>query len=87
MSSTSKEQSYYGQGGEIVGTWQGRLASHYGLGERVGAEEFARLSQGQHPQTGEQLLRHRASYPYQKADGSTMSDFTPAICVDLPLGR
>jgi conjugative relaxase-like TrwC/TraI family protein len=70
---TSKEQSYWGQGGEIVGTWQGRLASHYGLGERVGAEEFARLSQGQHPQTGEQLVRHRASYQYQRADGKKVT--------------
>jgi conjugative relaxase-like TrwC/TraI family protein len=70
---TSKEQSYWGQGGEIVGTWQGRLASHYGLGEMVGAEEFARLSQGQHPQTGEQLVRHRASYQYQRADGKKVT--------------
>src|SRR5215469_10604695 len=70
---TSKEQSYWGQGGEILGTWQGRLASHYGLGESVGGEEFARLSQGQHPQTGEQLVRHRASYQYQRADGKKVS--------------
>src|SRR5262252_3853498 len=70
---TSKEQSYWGQGGEILGTWQGRLASHYGLGEMVGAEEFARLSQGQHPQTGEQLVRHRASYQYQRADGKKVT--------------
>jgi TrwC relaxase len=70
---TSKEQGYWGQGGEIRGTWQGRLASHYGLGEMVGAEEFARLSQGQHPQTGEQLVRHRASYQYQRADGKKVT--------------
>lgn len=73
---TSKEQSYWGRGGEIRGTWQGRLASHYGLGEMVGAEEFARLSQGQHPQTGEQLVRHRASYQYQRADGKKVTSAT-----------
>jgi len=73
---TSKEQGYWGQGGEIRGTWQGRLASHYGLGEMVGAEEFARLSQGQHPQTGEQLVRHRASYQYQRADGKKVTSAT-----------
>jgi conjugative relaxase-like TrwC/TraI family protein len=73
---TSKEQSYWGKGAEILGTWQGRLASHYGLGERVGAEEFARLSQGQHPQTGEQLVRHRASYQYQRADGKKVTSTT-----------
>jgi conjugative relaxase-like TrwC/TraI family protein len=38
----------------------------------VSAEDFARLSQGQHPQTGEQLVRQRASYEYQDADGKTI---------------
>jgi conjugative relaxase-like TrwC/TraI family protein len=70
---TSKQQGYWGQGSEIVGTWQGRLASQYGLGERVGADQFARLSQGQHPQTGEQLVRHRACYQYQRADGKKVT--------------
>jgi len=35
-------------------------------------EDFAKLSQGQHPQTGEQLVRQRASYEYQDADGKTV---------------
>lgn len=52
---TAKEQNYWGRGEQIPGTWQGRLAGQYGLPERVGEEEFARLSQGQHPLTGEQL--------------------------------
>jgi conjugative relaxase-like TrwC/TraI family protein len=38
----------------------------------VSAEDFARLSQGQHPQTGEKLVRQRASYEYQDADGKTI---------------
>ena len=38
----------------------------------VSAEDFAKLSQGQHPQTGEQLVRQRASYEYQDADGKTI---------------
>ena len=32
----------------------------------------AKLSQGQHPETGEQLVRQRASYEYQDADGKTI---------------
>ncbi|HKN60457.1 MAG TPA: MobF family relaxase, partial [Candidatus Acidoferrales bacterium] len=47
----------------------GRLAEQFGLAETVSAEDFAKLSQGQHPQTGEQLVRQRASYEYQDADG------------------
>jgi conjugative relaxase-like TrwC/TraI family protein len=38
----------------------------------VSAEDFAKLSQGQHPRTGEQLVRQRASYQYQDADGKTV---------------
>ena len=47
-------------------------AAKFGLAGAVSAEDFARLSQGQHPQTGEQLVRQRASYEYQDADGKTV---------------
>jgi conjugative relaxase-like TrwC/TraI family protein len=69
---TAKEQNYWSQRGEIQGEWQGRLASQFGLAGAVSAEDFARLSQGQHPQTGEQLVRQRASYQYVDADGKTV---------------
>ncbi|MHB8389327.1 MAG: MobF family relaxase [Acidobacteriaceae bacterium] len=69
---TAKEQNYWSQRGVIVGEWQGRLASQFGLSGEVSAEDFARLSQGQHPQTGEQLVRQRASYEYQDTDGKTI---------------
>jgi TrwC relaxase len=51
---TSKEQNYWSQRGVIAGEWQGRLAEQFGLAGTVSAENFAKLSQGQHPQTGEQ---------------------------------
>ncbi len=69
---TAKEQNYWSQRGVIAGVWQGRLASQFGLAGTVSAEDFAKLSQGQHPQTGEQLVRQRASYEYQDADGKTI---------------
>jgi conjugative relaxase-like TrwC/TraI family protein len=68
----SKEQNYWSQRGEIAGEWQGRLAAGFGLVDLVSSEDFARLSQGQHPQSGEQLVRQRASYEYQDADGKTV---------------
>ena len=69
---TAKEQNYWSQRGVIAGEWQGRLAAQFGLSGSVSAEDFARLSQGQHPATGEQLVRQRASYEYKDADGKTI---------------
>ncbi len=69
---TAKEQNYWSQRGEIAGEWQGRLAERFALAGAVSAEDFGRLSQGQHPQTGEQLVRQRASYLYKDADGNTV---------------
>jgi len=69
---TSKEQNYWSQKGEVKGEWQGQLTGRFGLAGAVSAADFARLSQGQHPETGEQLVRQRASYEYQMADGKTV---------------
>src|ERR1700733_7742695 len=69
---TAKEQNYWSQRGEITGEWQGRLAGRFGLSGAVAAEDFARLSQGEHPETGDQLVRQRASYQYKDADGKTV---------------
>jgi conjugative relaxase-like TrwC/TraI family protein len=70
---TSPEQSYWSQGQSVRGEWQGKLAEKYGLFGAVGAEEFTRLSEGQHPATGEQLVRHRQAHEYQGADGKTVT--------------
>src|ERR1700728_2633142 len=69
---TAKEQNYWSQRGVIAGEWQGRLAEQFSLARTVSAKDFTRLSQGQHPQTGEHLVRQRASYEYQDADGKTI---------------
>jgi conjugative relaxase-like TrwC/TraI family protein len=69
---TAKEQNYWSQRGVIAGEWQGHLATQLGLSGAVSAEDFAKLSQGQHPETGEQLVRQRASYKYHDANGKTV---------------
>ncbi len=68
----SPDQSYWSQGKTVQGEWHGRLAEKYGLAGAVGADEFHRLSEGQHPHTGEQLVQHRQSFEYQNADGKTV---------------
>jgi conjugative relaxase-like TrwC/TraI family protein len=70
---TAAEQNYWKQGDTIPGGWRGRLAEEFGLAGSVGAEEFARLAEGQHPQTGEQLVRHRAVHEYQTEDSRTVA--------------
>jgi conjugative relaxase-like TrwC/TraI family protein len=69
---TAAEQNYWKQGDTIHGEWHGRLAERFGLAGAVGAEEFTRLSEGQHPQTGEQLVQHRKVHEYQTDDGKTV---------------
>lgn len=70
---TAAEQNYWKQGDTIQGEWHGKLASEFGLSGAVGAEEFARLSEGQHPETGEQLVSHRVVHEYKNADGKVIS--------------
>jgi TrwC relaxase len=55
---TSPAQSYWSHGQEIPGEWQGRLAEQFGLSGAVGAEEIARLPEGQYPLTGDLLVQH-----------------------------
>jgi conjugative relaxase-like TrwC/TraI family protein len=69
---TSPSQNYYRQGDAVKGEWQGRLAARFGLSGEVSALEFTRLSEGQHPQTEEQLVRHRAAMEYKNAEGKTV---------------
>jgi len=70
---TAAEQNYWKQGDTIQGEWHGRLAEKFSLSSAVGAEVFARLAEGQHPESGEQLVLHRAVHQYQNADGTIVS--------------
>jgi conjugative relaxase-like TrwC/TraI family protein len=69
---TAKEQNYWSRTGVVAGEWRGRLAEQFGLTGTVSAEDFAKLSQGQHPQTGEQLVRQRPPCEYRDANGKTV---------------
>ncbi|MBW4038945.1 MAG: relaxase domain-containing protein [Acidobacteria bacterium] len=70
---TSPDQNYWSQGQQVQGQWQGQLTEKFGLSGAVGAEEFQRLSEGQHPYTAEQLVMHRQSFEYADADGKTVN--------------
>jgi len=70
---TAAEQNYWKQKNTIEGEWRGKLAEEFGLSGAVGASEFSRLAEGQHPATGEQLVRHRAAHEYRTDDGRTVT--------------
>ena len=70
---TSPDQNYWSRGQQVQGQWQGQLAEKFGLSGAVGAEEFQRLSEGQHPYTAEQLVMHRQSFEYAGSDGKTVN--------------
>ena len=67
------DQSYWSRGQDVTGEWQGQLATKFGLSGSVGAEEFARLSQGQNPVSGDQLVQHRQAHQYTNSDGKTIT--------------
>jgi len=70
MDYASATQSYYNKGGEVKGEWNGKMAASLGLSSEVSPLEFSRLVDGQHPETGEQMVRHRLSQQYENSDGS-----------------
>jgi conjugative relaxase-like TrwC/TraI family protein len=62
-------ENYYTEGERIAGEWHGRLAEEWGLRGEVREENFQRLSEGQHPATGEQLVRYQAAREYVNEQG------------------
>src|ERR1700682_3441218 len=69
------EQNYWSRDQQRHSEWQGRLAEQWNLTGAVEAEHFARLSEGQHPHTEEQLVRHQVSRTY---DGKFGKEVTSA---------
>jgi len=70
---SNARENYYTQGDQIRGEWHGRLAEQWGLHGEVREEHFGRLSEGQHPMTGEQLVRHQTAREYVNRLGEKIS--------------
>src|SRR5467141_1040936 len=66
-------ENYYTEADQIRGEWHGKLAEEWGLRGEVREEHFQRLSEGQHPITGEQLIRHQAAREYMNRRGEKVS--------------
>src|SRR5271167_468489 len=66
------KENYYSEGDRIRGEWHGKLATEWGLQGEVREEHFGRLAHGQHPLTGEQLVRHQTACEYVNGRGETV---------------
>jgi conjugative relaxase-like TrwC/TraI family protein len=66
----SETQSYYAKDDELLGEWQGDLADRFGLSGAVSKADFMALANGQNPQTGEQMVKHRIASEQTNPDGS-----------------
>jgi conjugative relaxase-like TrwC/TraI family protein len=65
---SSASNSYFSQGGTLRGEWHGQLAPILKLSGEVAAQAFDRLAEGQHPETGEQLINHRDTIKTQAGE-------------------
>jgi len=69
----SERQNYWSRDQQGHSEWQGRLAEQWGLEGAVGNEHFARLTEGQHPHTEAQLVRHQVSKTYEGKFGKEVT--------------
>ncbi len=69
----SERQNYWSRDQRGRSEWQGKLAEQWGLSGPVGNEHFARLTEGQHPHTEAQLVRHQTSKTYEGKFGKEVT--------------
>src|SRR5271168_4442999 len=70
---TSEKQNYWSRDQQVHSEWQGKLAQEWGLQGEVGSEHFARLSEGQHPESGVQLVKHQSAKTYTNEYGKEIT--------------
>lgn len=69
----SEKQNYWSRDQQGFSEWRGQLAQQWGLHGAVGDEQFARLTEGQHPFTEEQLVQHQVSRTYEGKGGKEVT--------------
>jgi conjugative relaxase-like TrwC/TraI family protein len=69
----SQKQNYWSRDQQGHSEWQGKLAEHWKLAGTVESEHFAQLSEGQHPHTAVQLVRHQVSRTYEGKFGKEIT--------------
>jgi conjugative relaxase-like TrwC/TraI family protein len=70
---TSQKQNYWSRDPQVHSEWRGSLAREWGLKGSVSAEHFARLSEGQHPESAAQLVKHQPARTYENERGKEIT--------------
>jgi conjugative relaxase-like TrwC/TraI family protein len=70
---TSEKQNYWSRDPQVHSEWRGSLAREWDLKGAVGAEHFARLSEGQHPESCAQLVKHQPARTYENERGKEIT--------------
>lgn len=68
------QSAYYGQDGQVRGEWHGKLATQFGLVGAVDELHYQRMAEGQHPHSGEQIIKHRVIKSPEANDPAWMTD-------------
>jgi conjugative relaxase-like TrwC/TraI family protein len=70
---TSETQNYWSRDQQGHSEWQGSLAREWGLHGSVADRQFALLSEGQHPESAVQLVKHQPARTYENEYGKQIT--------------
>jgi conjugative relaxase-like TrwC/TraI family protein len=70
---TSAKQNYWSRDQQGHSEWQGELAREWGLQGSVANGQFAMLSEGQHPVSATQLVKHQPARTYENEYGKQIT--------------
>ena len=69
----SEQQNYWSRDRQAYSEWRGSLAEEWKLQGRVQADQFVRLSEGQHPESSAQLIQHQPARTYVNEYGKLIT--------------
>jgi conjugative relaxase-like TrwC/TraI family protein len=69
----SEQQNYWSRDRQAYSEWRGSLAEEWKLQGGVQADQFARLSEGQHPESSAQLIQHQPARTYLNEYGKLIT--------------
>jgi conjugative relaxase-like TrwC/TraI family protein len=69
----SEQRNYWSRDRQAFCEWRGALAEEWGLHGAVQADRFASLSEGEHPESGIQLVKHQPARTYENEYGKQIT--------------